>query len=76
MTARSSTACRKWPTASRLGLILAAMIVSAAMVMRVDTTFRILGYPGFAMILFLLAGIGAAYLAVQIVRHDRSVHHR
>jgi len=59
-----------------LGLILAAMIVSAAMVMRVDTTFRILGYPGFAMILFLLAGVGAAYLAVQIVRHDRSVHHR
>ena len=59
-----------------LGLILAAMIVSAAMVMRVDSTFRILGYPGFAMILFLLAGVGAAYLAVQIVRHDRSVHHR
>jgi hypothetical protein len=28
------------------------------------------------MILFLLAGVGAAYLAVQIVRHDRSVHHR
>lgn len=59
-----------------LGLILAAMIVSAAMVMRIDTTFRILGYPGFAMLLFLLAGAGAAYLAVQIVRHDRSVHHR
>jgi ubiquinone biosynthesis protein len=59
-----------------LGLILAAMIVSAAMVLRVETTFRILGYPGFAMILFLLAGIGATYLAVQIVRHDRSVRHR
>ena len=59
-----------------LGLILAAMIVSAAMVMRVETTFKILGYPGFAMILFLLAGVGATYLAVQIVRHDRSVHHR
>jgi ubiquinone biosynthesis protein len=56
-----------------LGLILAAMIVSAAMVMRIDTSFRILGYPGFGMILFLLAGIGAGYLAVQIVRHDRSV---
>ena len=57
-----------------LGLILAAMIVSAAMVLRVDSSFRILGYSGFAMILFLLAGIGAGYLAVQIVRHDRSVH--
>jgi len=59
-----------------LGLILAAMIVSAAMVMRVETSFRILGYPAFAMILFVLAFAGAAYLAVQIVRHDRSIHHR
>jgi ubiquinone biosynthesis protein len=56
-----------------LGLILAAMIVSAGMVMRIESSFRILGYPGFAMILFLLAGIGAGYLALQIVRHDRSV---
>ena len=59
-----------------LGLILAAMIVSAAMVMRIDTTFRIMGYPGFAMILFTLAFVGAAYLAIQIIRHDRTVHHR
>ena len=59
-----------------LGLILAAMIMSAALVMRIDTTFRILGYPGFAMILFTLAFVGAAYLAFQIIRHDRSVDHR
>ncbi|MEP6783625.1 MAG: AarF/UbiB family protein, partial [Acidobacteriota bacterium] len=59
-----------------LGLILAAMIVSAAMVMRIETPFRILGYPAFAMILFLLAFGGAAYLAVQIIRHDRTVPHR
>jgi ubiquinone biosynthesis protein len=59
-----------------LGLILAAMIVSAAMVMRIETNFRIMGYPGFAMILFTLAFAGAAYLAVQIFRHDRTVHHR
>jgi predicted unusual protein kinase regulating ubiquinone biosynthesis (AarF/ABC1/UbiB family) len=59
-----------------LGLILAAMIVSAAMVMRIETSFRIMGYPGFAMILFTLAFAGAGYLAFQIVRHDRTVHHR
>lgn len=59
-----------------LGLILAAMIISAAMVMRIDSTFRIFGYPGFAMILFVLAFAGAAYLALQIVRNDRSIHHR
>jgi predicted unusual protein kinase regulating ubiquinone biosynthesis (AarF/ABC1/UbiB family) len=58
------------------GLILAALIVSAAMVMRVDTSFRILGYPGFAMILFALAGIGTTYLALQILRHDRTARRR
>ena len=30
-----------------LGLVLAALIVGAAMLMRVETSFRILGYPGF-----------------------------
>lgn len=58
------------------GLILAALIVSAAMVMRVETSFRILGYPGFAMILFALAGIGTTYLALQILRHDRTARRR
>ena len=58
------------------GLILAALIVSAAMVMRVDTSFHILGYPGFAMILFALAGIGTTYLALQILRHDRTARRR
>ena len=41
------------------------------MIMRIDTSFRILGYPGFAMMLLALAFAGAAYLAVQIIRHDR-----
>jgi hypothetical protein len=59
-----------------LGLILAAMIISAAMVSRVDSAFRILGYPGLAMILFALAAIGTTYLAIQIVRHDRTVRRR
>ena len=54
-----------------LGLILAALIVGAAMMMRVETSFRILGYPGLAMILFLAAAIGGAWLAVQIIKHDR-----
>jgi ubiquinone biosynthesis protein len=58
------------------GLILAALIVSAAMVMRVETSFRILGYPGFAMILFALAAIGTTYLALQILRHDRTARRR
>jgi ubiquinone biosynthesis protein len=53
-----------------LGLILAALIVGAAMLMRVDTSFRILGYPGFAMIFFLLAAIAGVGLAITIVMTD------
>jgi predicted unusual protein kinase regulating ubiquinone biosynthesis (AarF/ABC1/UbiB family) len=36
-----------------LGLVLAALIIGAALMMRVDTPFRILGYPGLAVLLFL-----------------------
>ena len=50
-----------------LGLVLAALIVGAAMMMQVPTTFRLFGYPGLAMILFILAAGGGAMLAVQIV---------
>jgi ubiquinone biosynthesis protein len=59
-----------------LGLILASLIVGAAMMMRIETDFRILGYPGLAMILFMLAATGAGYLAVQILLHDRAPKHR
>jgi hypothetical protein len=41
------------------------------MIMQVPTTFRLLGYPGLAMILFLMAATGGAILVVQIVLHDR-----
>ncbi len=59
-----------------LGLILAALIVGAAMIMQIETSFRILGYPGLAMILFLMAGTGAAWLAFQIVMHDQTPKRR
>jgi predicted unusual protein kinase regulating ubiquinone biosynthesis (AarF/ABC1/UbiB family) len=55
-----------------LGLVLAALILAAAVIMQVPTTFRVFGYPGLAMILFLMAATGGALLAVQIVAHDRS----
>jgi predicted unusual protein kinase regulating ubiquinone biosynthesis (AarF/ABC1/UbiB family) len=55
-----------------LGLILASLIVGAAMIMRIETSFRLLGYPGLAMILFLIAGTGGLWLAYHIVRHDRA----
>jgi predicted unusual protein kinase regulating ubiquinone biosynthesis (AarF/ABC1/UbiB family) len=54
-----------------LGLLMAALIVSAAMLMQVGTTFRILGYPGIAMIFFALAAVGGIGLMLQIMRDDR-----
>ncbi len=54
-----------------LGLIIAAMIVGAAMLMRVETTFKILGYPGFAMIFFLLAALAALWLGIVIIFYDK-----
>ncbi len=53
-----------------LGLVLAALIVGAAMLMRVETTFRILGYPGFPFIFFLLAAIAGIGLVISIVFYD------
>lgn len=54
-----------------LGLILAALIVGSSMLARIDTTFRIWGYPGLAMIFFLIAATGALVLFIQITFKDR-----
>ena len=53
-----------------LGLVLAAMIVAAALLMRVETSFTILGYPGFAILLFLLVTVGGLALVLNIIFHD------
>ncbi len=53
-----------------LGLVVAALIVGAALLMRVETSFRIFGYPGLAMILFLLAAAAGASLIFSIVFYD------
>lgn len=44
--------------------------VGSAMFMDVETDFTILGYPGFAMILFLAAATGGVILLVSILLHD------
>jgi ABC-type polysaccharide/polyol phosphate export permease len=54
-----------------LGLILAALIVGAALLMQVETRFRILGYPGLAILLFLAAAVGGIWLVISIVVRDR-----
>ena len=53
-----------------LGLIVASLIVGAAMLMRVETSFRIFGYPGLAMIFFLLAAAAGLGLIFTILFYD------
>jgi ABC-type polysaccharide/polyol phosphate export permease len=53
-----------------MGLVLAAMIVGAAMLMRIETSWKILGYPGLAMLFFLAAAGGGMWLMFQIVVTD------
>ena len=53
------------------GLILAALIIGAALLMRVNTDFRILGYPGLAMLCFLGAACGGCFLLVNIFVQDQ-----
>ena len=53
-----------------LGLVLAALIIGAAMMMQVPTNFRLFGYPGLAMILFLLAAACGFVLIVTVFFND------
>lgn len=53
-----------------LGVVLAALIIGAAMLMRVETTFTILGYPALAMLFFLAAAAGGMVLAFNILFKD------
>ena len=54
-----------------VGLILAALIVGAALMMNVRTAFTIAGYPGFATICFLAAAAGGVALVWDVLMHDR-----
>jgi ubiquinone biosynthesis protein len=51
-----------------VGLVLSALIVGAALLMRVQTPFTILGYPGLAIICFLIAFAGGLLLLFRIWR--------
>ncbi|WP_143962631.1 ABC1 kinase family protein [Litoribacter populi] len=52
-----------------LGLIVAAMIIGAAMLVQIPTEWTILGYPGLAIILFLTGACIGFYLIYQILIH-------
>ena len=59
-----------------MGLILASLIVGAALLMRVETSFRILGYPGLAIVCFLCAAGGGVALVGNILWADHKHRQR
>ena len=52
------------------GLVLAALIVGAALLMRIETPFKLWGYPGLAILLFLAAAAGGMVMVVRILWGD------
>ena len=52
------------------GILLAALIVGAALMMQVKSSFEIMGYPGIAMICFLVAIAGSGWLVLSILWKD------
>ncbi|MDP9117835.1 MAG: AarF/UbiB family protein [Actinomycetota bacterium] len=59
-----------------MGLVLAALVVGAALMMQVPTKSRILGYPAIAMVLFLLAALAGTMLLASILITDRRIARR
>ena len=58
------------------GLVLAALIVGAALMMQVPTKSRLFGYPTIAMVFFLLAALGSAVVLFSALFGDRLASHR
>jgi predicted unusual protein kinase regulating ubiquinone biosynthesis (AarF/ABC1/UbiB family) len=53
-----------------VGLIIAACTIGAALMLRVPSSWTILGYPAFAMLLFLVAFISGGLLVYSILFED------
>jgi predicted unusual protein kinase regulating ubiquinone biosynthesis (AarF/ABC1/UbiB family) len=52
------------------GILLAALIMGASLLMQVQTSFRIFGYPGLAILCFLAAAAGGFWLIISIFVQD------
>ncbi len=52
------------------GIVLGALIMGASLLMHVESRFRLLGYPGLAIICFILAATGGFWLVINILVQD------
>ncbi|MGH9264649.1 MAG: ABC1 kinase family protein, partial [Acidimicrobiales bacterium] len=57
-----------------MGLVLAALIVGAAMLVQVETSAQLFGYPTLAIVCFMGAAACGFALLVSILRSDRKVN--
>ncbi len=57
-----------------MGLVVAALIIGASMLVRVETSSKLFGYPTLAIVSFLGAVACACALLLSIVRADRKVN--
>lgn len=53
------------------GMILAALIIGSTLLMSHDTTFKLFGYPGLAILFFMGASIGGLLFLFNIIINDR-----
>jgi hypothetical protein len=62
------------------GLVVAALVIGAALIMRIPTSTRLFGYPALAIVLFLVAAGAAIWLVISIqisdLPQDRPRHQR
>lgn len=57
-----------------IGLILAALIIGASIIMQIESEFTIFGYPGLAMICLIIAFAGSLTLAFNVLFSDEHTH--
>ena len=53
-----------------VSIVLAALILGAALVIQIDTSFRLFGYPAIALALFLMAAACGFYLVFDVFRGE------
>jgi ubiquinone biosynthesis protein len=58
------------------GLLIASIIIGASLLMRIDTSWHLFGYPGFAMLFFLFGAFSALILIYNIASQDRKSRKR
>jgi predicted unusual protein kinase regulating ubiquinone biosynthesis (AarF/ABC1/UbiB family) len=56
------------------GLIIAALIIGAAMLMQIDTEAKLFGYPSVAIVCFMAAAAAGVWLIANSILHDLPQH--